>query len=347
MPGILERIGFEFESPTMYRECRLPDELRKYFKKDHDASIETPVRRRGEYIFTYNTNTVRTEDWVIGSEFVSIPLKVEDFPTAVKLLIGYLNSEGESIEAQRCGIHFHIAMAYNNHILKNLVQLSRNMEQVFYYIGGMGQEFRGIKNDFTYCRPVTKYGPSVVPNGNYYSQVYNVEDLLESKDTEMFWDRYGGMNEMNPPSKYHPARYGWITLYPLLTKGTVEFRVFNHTLESVYLIAASELCRKFCEISFTTLPELSENSIYDQHNKDQVIETLNNFSAISNLSNFSRKVLTKIIELTPEIDPPTKKYFHTHLRNSTFGGFSKYSPARIPEGVIQRPNFVDIHVLGR
>lgn len=344
MPGILERIGFEYESSTVIRGS-LPRELREWYKEDHDASIETPVRRAiGGNIFTYPTRTIRTEECVMGSEFVSKPLKIGELPKAIKLLIGYLNSEGECQEAQRCGIHFHISMAYNTHILKNLVTLGRNMEQVFYYVGGMGQEFRGVHNDFTYCRPITKFGPSVVPCGGGFSQVYNSEDLLNSSDTETFFDRYGGMNELNPPGKYHPARYGWMTLYPLLTKNTVEFRVFNHTMEAIYLIAASELCRKLCEISFTTLPKLEENSIYDEHSKGRVIDTLIKFSSLSGLEDRYLKTLITIIELTPDMEVENK-YFHTHLRNSTFTSFNNYSPKKITADAIFNPKFVDIHQL--
>lgn len=353
--SILDYIGVEFESADLVREhVNLPDNLRGLFKRDHDASIETPVKIDSSgTVYMYDTQTVKTNPVKIGTEFVSVPLPFNNVDSTVRKLVAFLRENGERSVAERCGIHFHISMAYNLFILKNLVRLSRNMEQVFYYAGSFGQEFRGIKNDCTYCRPITKFGPSIVRNNDMYTQVYNVDDLLKTEDTRQFFDYYGGMNEQNPPGKYHPARYGWITLYPLLTKGTVEFRVFNHTLEPVYLTAAAELSRTFCAICFNTLPELEENSIYSEHTKEGVLKTLETFYHVSNdilngsgLSQKSFDILSIIITNSPEIKLEPK-YYHTHLRNSTFTGFNNYNPRRIPEEQCCRPNFVDVHAFER
>jgi hypothetical protein len=345
MAGMLELIGCEFESPDQMRG-NLPRELREWFREEHDASIETPVRisRTGQ-IYSYNSKTVMTDNCVIGTEIVSKPLKVADFSPVIKLLVKYLNEQGEC-GSPRCGIHFHISMAYNLPILKNLVKLAKNLEQVFYYVGSFGEEFRGIKNDFTFCRPITKFGPSVIPYNNNYVQVFNTEDLLQATSSEDFWDRYGGLNEFDPPGKYHPVRYGWMTLFNLINnKHTVEFRVFNHTLVFPYLCAAAELCRKFCEYSFNPI-NLPENSIYTEHTKDHVLDTLHHFARISEMDGTTEKILNTIIEVSPEINVEGK-YFESHLRNSSFRGFRSYTPRSIPRGVVHKPNFVDIHVLER
>ena len=55
------------------------------------------------------------------------------------------------------------------------------MEDVFYYIGGQGYEYRGaVVNESQYCRPITEWGPQCVEVGSSgkFAQLYHVDTKI-------------------------------------------------------------------------------------------------------------------------------------------------------------------------
>lgn len=351
---LLNSFGVEIETEGILRG-NLPSNLRNSFSEDHDASIETPgIRINPEnhsQFFEDPEGLVSSfPKATIGSELVSRVLNVEntDDKQSIFKLCGWLCENGESHESFRAGIHVHISMGYDQKILMNLVKVTAHLEQVFYYLGGMGYEFRGLQNDFTYCRPITKFGPSVI-KGSKYFQAFTTNKLLATANERNFFDAYGGINIENPPGKYYPIRYNWFTFYPLLSKGTVEFRVFNKTLNPQYIWSAILLSRKVCEVSLKTnhLLDLAENSIYDDHSKDHVLRTFINFAEMYGLDDRTIRTIAMIIERTPEIKPE-QTYVFTHLPADRFSMNYQYTePYYIGTRIVKEPNFIDSHRLAR
>lgn len=353
---LLDSFGLEVESDCMQRG-NLPDRFRNLWNETHDASIESDVKlltignARLNVFDPEHRLGNRYQNAVIGSEYVSSILDVNDqeHRKSVDDLLGWLYSQGESLESNRAGIHVHISMMYNLSILHNLSYLARYLEQVFYYVGGMGYEFRGVQNDFVYCRPLTSTGPTVVQDGNERCyQCFNLDNMVKSRSVEQFWDCYGGINVQAPPDKYYPVRYNWFTFYPLLSKGTVEFRVFNKTLNPLYVWSAIKLCRYFCAFSISNstdyLSALPERSIYEPHSKDQIQADFKRFTDMAGVDQTTYAVISKIIDLTPKINIQPK-LVHTHLRNNLRVRFRTIEPEYIDEDEVSNPKFVDLHVL--
>jgi hypothetical protein len=131
---------------------------------------------------------------------------------------------------------------------------------------------------------------------------------------------------------------------------TVEFRVFNKTLEPQYIIAAVNICRALCKLSFSSKLDdfKDENSIFDEHSKRKVLDTYYNFVNSTNLDSRTIKLGGMIIERTPEINLG-KYYVKSHLltRSRLRNYFENpyIGMEYIPTSLIKSPEFIDRHTL--
>ena len=363
-----ETCGIEFETENISSFEISGSNVCEIFHATHDASIETDKAKIGPLTVDLKTlkenkilSLLNYNNFVIGTELVSgiLNSKGGNFLDCIKELTGFLSEYGEELTGKRSGIHFHFSLPYPNlRILKSILRLGKYLEALFFTVGGMGYEFRGLENDFIYCRPITKTGPVCVPSGRTpgYVQCYNIYDVLKSETVAEFWERYGDLN--NHRGRYNPIRYSWLNLYPLFPsgdyKGTLEFRVFNKTLNPKFIYASAMLCRAFVNYavksSYNSLQEndlLHENSIYnDQLTKQTIINHLINFAQLSDLEEDVVEILLRIIELS-KIPIAEKKYVHTHIRRdlNNYWGNSNYRPEVINSNLIFRPKYEDIHVL--
>jgi hypothetical protein len=360
--------GIEYETENLVPNDLNRGELNDVFRPTHDASIETDQARVGNLIINLDelkkgkfSSLLSYSGVTVGTELVSVILNSRDrsFIEIIKDLTNFLCEMGEGLTGERSGIHFHFSLPNPNlRILKSLVRLGKYLETVFYTVGCFGYEFRGLKNDFIYCRPITKFGPPCVPYGKNagFVQSYNIHDLLKTESVPEFWEKYGDLQ--NHRGRYNAIRYSWLNLYPLFPngdyKGTVEFRVFNKTLNSKFIYASALLCRAFVNYaiksSYNSLLDddlLHENSIYnDNITKEDVVNQLLTFSGLSKLEDDVLEILLRIIDIS-EIPYAEKKFVHTHLRRDVgyYWQNSEYSPEIIDKNYIFKPEYVDIHVL--
>jgi hypothetical protein len=123
--------------------------------------------------------------------------------------------------------------------------LAGYLEAAFFRLGSFGYRPRGEHMDFIYYRPITKSGPQVINSGEGYRHLLDYGDVLLSENNRDFFRRCGDI--YNAESRYHPSRYLWINFYNMYHKrrGHLEFRVFNKTLNWLYLYASVELCKHF------------------------------------------------------------------------------------------------------
>jgi hypothetical protein len=349
---IIDSIGIEIETDCIPRgrTSRVDG-----FQEDHDASIEsigwTDSKCPG--LFFSKPLSTKSGQVTLGTEYKSsvltLNLNEDIYPVLCKALYD-IESKGEGYESKRSGIHVHVCMPYNLDIIKNLFNICAHLEQVFFYLGGMGYGNRGVDNDFAFCRPITKCGPPVIPTVNGLGQCFVLEDLLSSKTIKELFNRYGGISIDNPPNKYTPVRYTWVTIYPLLNLGTVEFRIFNKTLNPNYLYSIVKLCQFVCNTSLrNSETELPVNSIYTPHTKEQVLDTLNKFiySFSNYLTNTDVLTLQTIIKRTPDINLK-ENYFYTHLlaRNRLANVFNNsYCTPVIDTSLVTVPRVITIHEL--
>ena len=311
-------------------------------------------------LFPVNRNTYGCELVTAGT----LDTSTLEYLYELKRLTNLLISNGESVKSYRAGFHVHINLPYNLSILKSTLRLARHLEQVLYLLGGMGYDYRGFKNNSAYCRPITKFGPVCVKTGwRSFSQVFTIAELLKTKSTSEFKIKYGNINRLRG-SHYIPIRYHGINLLPLFTQGSLEFRMFNKSLNPYYIMAIIEFCKSFSEYvvhtSFKSLKEenlLKENSIFDikgEVDREYIIDTFSHFIEISNFEN--REIIDTLYEIlrNSSVDSlvTPNKYFYTHLMFHRQGGRSpihweerEYEPKVILEKEISVPEFEDIHVL--
>lgn len=303
----------------------------------------------------------------LGCEFVTssvLDTSTKDYLYTLKALTNFLLSKGENPKSYRAGFHVHINLSYNLRILKSVLRLSRHLEQVLYLLGGMGYDYRGFKNDSTYCRPITKFGPVCVPTGSgEFSQVFTLTELLKCKNTAEFKVKYGDIANLRE-SHYIPIRYHGINLLPLFTQGSLEFRMFNKSLNPYFLMAIIEFCKAFAEFavhsSFDSLKEenlLKENSVFDlegEINRPKIIETFTHFLELSNLRDEQVIEILYDILYKSSVDSLVlpNEYIFSHLMSHRQGNRcpthwrnSSYTANKIPRDEIHVPRFEDIHVL--
>lgn len=350
---VIESVGIEFE--TDYINRGEYQRVGNDFSTEHDASIESYAYKHNGVLYK---NKPKSQDnyAVIGCEFKSKVFTFnykEDLYNRLCDFLSGLEEVGDSYKSMRSGIHVHICMPYNINILKSLLKSAAHLEQVFFYLGGMGYENRGVMNDFSFCRPITKYGPVIVPTySGEYCQSFNLSDLYEARTVEDFFMKYGYIDLKNPPGKYTPVRYHWITLYPLLTYGTVEYRIFNKTYNPLYLYTIVKFCQQVSNACLTNkFTYLEANSIYDKTDKSVIIDTMESFIYKYELSLDDKdiRILREIINSTPEINM-SNKYCHTHLtaRNEVRRMFSEsYHPDFIDvnSSTVITPKVTTIHTL--
>lgn len=356
-----ETCGIEMEFDNLNENIQAPDNWRK----THDASIQTDVLFTSLGISLDRnippevSRIVNFSTGTSGVEIVSpiLDTSSEDLIDQIKDMTNMALRNGENLQSERSGIHFHISLPFPTlTTLKAILRLGKHFESLFFTLGGMGYSFRGIKNDSVYCRPITRSGPPCVNYRGNYAQSFFVEDLLKTKTREEFWYLYGDCP--NHTDRYNPVRYTWLNLYPMNPygqyRGTLEFRIFNKSLNPLFVYSNLILCKKFVELvlrsSYSSMKELNlmdEMSVYDSSiTKEDLFRQLLKFHELVEFDPPVLNSLMKILELTP-ITKLEEKYIFTHLRNRLPDYWSNYnySPKLIQSDLVHKPKFVDIHVL--
>lgn len=352
---IIDSVGLELESETV----RAGDLDIDGFYQEHDASIESVVKVEPNLnVYFDSTSTIpsgmRTEEKIVGVEFVSriIDTTNNAYENKIRSLTSILREAGEPPQSFRASLHVHVCVPHRLVILKNLLVLGRRFERMMFHIGGMGYEFRGKINSSLYCRPITGKGPVCVPTRKgYKSQCFVLDDCLEATSVEDFWRKHGDINPSNPPNKYWPSRYVWLSLFPINTKGTIEFRQFNKTLNPLYIISAIKLCQAFSELSLNTKLMYAysgieeEQSIFKPYTIQDVYNDLDYFRELTELDERTYTILKLIIKGTPTVKIDDT-YINSHLEqrgqiSRLFG--DNYCPPEINESLIVNPDVTDRH----
>jgi len=359
--------GIEIETDALTKEHLQYFQDRKViWRYQHDASCETDKNRIDLGIIIGKDEEIplaRKNNIIVGAELVSDIFNSDDddFFQDISSICRKLEYLGEPRESERSGIHYHISLPDSGlRVLKSLLRVGRYFEPLFFYAGGMGYKFRGESNDSIYCRPITKDGPPYVPvgNGEYFAPCFKISDLLKTTNTEDFWMKFGDIHRHD--FRYNPTRYMWLNLYPLYPGemykgGTVEFRIFNKTLNPFFIYATFFLCRKFVELALTAgfkdlkeLNLLKENSIYNS-SKNSALDLLDTFTEITGLDEKFYNIITRMIKITPEIslkEGPVLTHLLSKLRRNYWGDNPYRNEVKlINKRDCRKPQYVDIHVL--
>ena len=357
---LAETIGFELECENIY--SRRLGKLPNGFRSTGDASVESdalmikgiPVVLHGE------SKALKFSAGVLGTEIISSVIDTnKNYLGVLKELCNTLRSLGESEQSKRAGMHVHISFINNLRILKSALEVGAWLEDVFFLLGGLGYEFRGIENDSTYCRPITAFGPPVVEDGDdYLYPCFVLDEVLASNTMDEFRTRLGDLRNLHG-NRYIPIRYMWLNFYNIYSSQcTIEFRTWNKTLDPMAMYMAIEVSKAFAQFAISraygkSLP-LPVNSIYDRRSKGEIIETFLSFATEIGLSSHVVSIAMDLLEKTPVSGLALpKEYTYTHLRFHRQGRKdprhwvrSGYRPdIRVRAAEVRTPEFLDCHNL--
>jgi len=354
--GMLGTIGLEIETELLLEEYGVNG-----WRNIHDASIEIPITylRNRHFVIVRTpqnvmiTNMLHQGEYIaMGREYVSpIYFNKEETLGGIQNILGRIQQFGERTQNKRAGFHVHIGWAYDLKTLKRTTLMIAWLESLLFHLGGMGYEFRGMDNNSAYCRPITMYGPPIVDSNIGKVQMTNIEALLSSPTIKSFWNRFGGIDLYNIPKRYTPQRYMGVNLFSIFLHKTLEFRMFNTTLNKEYIMAIVELCKELTRFTLSNerFPD-EENSVYMVNNKVVNHNLLSRLCSYIELDSETEQTLRDILEWTPVPTLP-HVYVFTHLEDKIVvfdeHDLAKVTPLypRVEEYI--RSGIMDIHILER
>lgn len=202
---------------TYYKTYAATDTQGREWKFTFDGSILAEKKEHGERVST---------DATYKTEMVSPICTYEDIPT-IQELVRQLRHKG-AFSNTSCGIHIHVeAAAFNARTLRNLVNIFYSKEDLLF------SALQVRESRWGYCKPMDER----------FLQELNRKRPQTMRAFQKIW--YGGEDGSN--THYHDSRYHALNLHSVFSHGTVEFRLFNSTVEHAGKIKADiQLCLAIC-----------------------------------------------------------------------------------------------------
>lgn len=201
-----------------YRKYSARDSQGRKWTFMYDGSIHNQVRRDGEI--------VDVSDSGYEVELVSPVCRYEDIPTIQKL-VDWLRIEG-ALSNGSCGIHVHVdAAAFDAKSLRNLVNIVAAKEDLLY------KALRVRVDREYYCQRM---------NTDFLQRLNLIRPKTRDQVSQVWYTQQPD-SDRTVNDHYHKSRYHALNLHSVFTKGTVEFRLFNSTVERTDQIKAYiQLC---------------------------------------------------------------------------------------------------------
>ena len=202
---------------TYYKTFTATDSQGREWKFTFDGSIVPQKRSRGEIV---------SADAEYKTELVSPICTYEDIFT-IQELVRQLRHKG-AFSNTSCGIHIHVEAAdFNARTLRNLVNIFYSKEDLLF------SALQVQESRWGYCKPADEC----------FLRELNRKRPQTMQAFQKIW--YGG--EDGSSTHYHASRYHALNLHSVFSHGTVEFRLFNSTVEHAGKIKADiQLCLAVC-----------------------------------------------------------------------------------------------------
>ena len=233
------RFGIEIEFTGMSRKKAthvvgeaLNESVKYRAVNDHHWDIIEQQRNR---TWTINTDesinsevdSTKNDEVFVPSEFscefISPILKYDDIETVEKIVNALKNAGAATNNST--GTHVHIgAEILNVHSISNLVNIVARKEDLLYKALHVYKA-----REHTYCKKVDK---------EFLEDLNREKPETMEELKELWFKKY--CEDINDP--HHDSRYRGLNLHSLFTKGTVEFRWFNTTMEPEKIRKYIQLC---------------------------------------------------------------------------------------------------------
>jgi hypothetical protein len=191
---------------------------------------------------------------IAGYEIITTPVSVSELEPLMFHTTRLLKEAGDWL-SDRTAVHFHVGFVNNLRLLKNLMKISLMVDPLLFRIGGMGRRNRGYINHFAYCRPLLhSTAVNVVTKDVFkksqYAKIVNPKAALDAESIAGFWAALGVRYGMGGGStKYWPTRYSGINFYAIPQHGTIEYRHFNKTLDTLSIMSIAKFVRGITELA--------------------------------------------------------------------------------------------------
>lgn len=202
---------------TYYKTYVATDSQGREWKFTFDGSIAPEKKENGQKV---------TADAAYKTELVSPICTYEDIPT-IQELVRQLRHKG-AFSNTSCGIHIHVeAAAFNARTLRNLVNIFYSKEDLLF------SALQVQESRWGYCKPTDER----------FLRELNRKRPQTMQAFQKIW--YGGQDGSH--EHYHASRYHALNLHSVFSHGTVEFRLFNSTVEHAGKVKAYiQLCLAVC-----------------------------------------------------------------------------------------------------
>lgn len=161
-------------------------------------------------------------------ELVTPILQYDDLPV-LRDLVRKLKEAGGRVN-HSCGIHIHVdGKNFTPQALVNLVALIGSREKLLYKALGISKE------RMRYCKRINDDLVEMIQT----KKPESMSALRRAWYLESPYERTNG--------KYHSTRYHGLNLHTLFSKGTVEFRLFNSSLEETEITAYVQFVLALCK----------------------------------------------------------------------------------------------------
>lgn len=185
------------------------DDSRREWKLVNDSSIEVESRQNNELSQ--------------GVELVSPICQYKDIKTIQKI-VQKLKKEGAMVN-KSCGIHIHIdASRFDARTLRNLANIMYCKEDILYKALNVSP-----RREHRYCKKIEES----------FFQELNRKKPLTLENLSHIW--YNGSSARSH-THYDNSRYHALNLHSVFNKGTVEFRLFNGSLNINKIESYIQMC---------------------------------------------------------------------------------------------------------
>lgn len=201
--------AFLFEGGIL-KEREIADANQRIWRVVRDASIEASCEEE-------------------QCELVTPILYYQDLEVLLQL-VQHLRKAGGKVN-QSCGLHIHVdSMDFTPQAVVNLVTLIGSREQLLYQALGISQE------RMRYCKRINEELIGMIQ----FNKPDRLEQIRELWYQESPYELSRG--------KYHSTRYHGLNLHSMFTNQTIEFRLYNSTLEpekvKAYIQFTLALCKQ-------------------------------------------------------------------------------------------------------
>lgn len=289
--------------------------FRQIIKFHNDASASTPFYNYyGLTFFRRNITpfAIRADEG--GTEVVTEPIPFEIMQLAVRNILGIFSCKGEYATSQRGATHIHVGFPNHYPWIINFLKICYYLEDVFFGIAGLGNQYRGISNSSIYSRPLSS--PPALHNDLVgWFEIFDIDKIIKAPPAEdIFW-RLFFVGRDSAIGRYPPARYLFVNIMSILQHGTLELRILNNTLNPLYLLSVIKFFQAICELSIHLSP--TYNFDYEENNLEikisKIFKLISKHDVEIKMTEGEMNTIAELLIITPYWKPATSA--QCHLRN--------------------------------